>query len=99
MKKLTDLFALGNKVFVKLDSWDDEKKFSAMADEEGFTIGSGIAAVRPLGIAMASVMVVHSDKTIAFPGISAMTAFGSGCSEIGGEPMVRVDFSEFLERK
>lgn len=99
MKKLTDLFALGNKMFVKLDSPEDERKFLTMADEEGFTIGSGISAVRPLDVQAASVMVVHSDKTITFPGIAATMAFGSGCSEIGGEPMVRVDFSEFLERK
>lgn len=97
MKKLTDLFTLGAKVFVKLDSPEDERKFLTMADEEGFTIGNG--DVCPLDWKVASVMVVHSDKTITFPGIASTMAFGSGCSEIGGEPMVCVDFSEFLERK
>lgn len=99
MKKLTDLFSLGDKVFVKLDSLDDERKFLAMADEEGFTIGSGAKAVRPLDARAASVMVVHSDKTITFPGFAGITAFDSGSSGICGEPMIQVDFSEFLTEK
>lgn len=78
-------------VYVELPSAAAAKRFQAEAATAGFTFGDGVS---PAAREMAQVMAVHADGTISYPGVSGMTAYGSGVKAIGGKRLVRAVFSQ-----
>lgn len=88
MKQILEALQQPNTVvYVELPSDEAAKRFQVEATAAGFAFGDGTP---PTAREMAQVMVVHADGTISYPGISGMTAYGSGARTISGKKLVRV---------
>ncbi len=87
-RTLGNLLRLDDRVWVRIGTEKLWKRFVKAAEEEGFRLGKG----SPLEAERDSVMVVHADKTITYPGINGHLGFARSEG-----PMTRVDYGAYTE--
>ena len=83
------------RVYVYLADEAIGQRFLEDLEREGFTFGDG---VKPTARPMDRIYALNRNGTINYVGFVGHMAFGSGARTIGGQPLVRVDYREFLQQ-
>lgn len=79
MKTIESLITQNKKVYVKMNSSDDCKRFFSLAEKEGFLFSDG---AKPTGKHSSDLIVVLPDKTLCYVNTYGRIATQSGAKNI-----------------
>ena len=79
MKTIKSLINPGKKVYVKMNSADDCKRFFSLAEKEGFLFGDG---AKPTEKHPSDLIAVLPDKTLCYVGTYSRIASQSGKNDV-----------------
>lgn len=82
------------KIYVYLATEDVGKQFLQDAENEGFTFCDGI---NPTERTPANIMAINRDMTINYTGYIGRIAY-QVASKIGNQPLIKIDYREYLKR-
>lgn len=91
MKTIRELANMGEHVYVHLADEETAKRFLQQAEAEGFTFGDG---VKPTDRHWSDLYAIHLDGTLNYVGSVGRIEYGSGADSV-----VRVDYSQVLQKK
>ena len=91
MRSLYVLSQTENRIYLSVPTPEAASLLCRALTAEGFTLGGKT----PEPAQMGAVMVLNPDRTVRYPGIAGVMAFG--CAEtVGGRPLLRVDAEKYL---
>lgn len=89
MKTIESLINPNGKVYVKMNSADDCKRFFSLAEKEGFLFGDG---AKPTTKHPSDLIAVLPDKTLCYVG-----TYGRIAAQSGAENIIVYDCEKLLE--
>ena len=92
-RTIATLMDLPGRVYVYLEDEKTAEEFFVRAEEEGFVFGDG---EKPSKKQRDCIIAVNKNRTLNYVGFVGHAAFGSGTGTVGGQPLIRVDYSQYI---
>lgn len=93
MKTIKELANQNGRVYVRFSNEQLCADFLRQAEAEGFTFIDGASPTQKTPTDM---LAVNRNLTLNYVGANGRIAYGSGAAKINGEPMIRIEWEDYI---